>query len=76
MTLKIEHLTGGYTGVPVIKDINLEIKPGEALGLIGLNGAGKSTTIKHILGLLRPQKGKISFCLLYTSDAADDAPRV
>lgn len=40
MTLKIEHLTGGYTGVPVIKDINLEIKPGEALGLIGLNGAG------------------------------------
>lgn len=59
MTLKIEHLTGGYTGVPVIKDINLEIKPGEALGLIGLNGAGKSTTIKHILGLLRPQKGKI-----------------
>ena len=60
MTLKIEHLTGGYTGVPVIKDINLEIKPGEALGLIGLNGAGKSTTIKHILGLLRPPKGKIT----------------
>lgn len=60
MVLKIEHLTGGYTGVPVINDINLEIRPGEALGLIGLNGAGKSTTIKHILGLLRPQKGKIS----------------
>ena len=60
MTLKIEHLTGGYTGVPVIKDINLEIKPGEVLGIIGLNGAGKSTTIKHILGLLRPQKGKIT----------------
>lgn len=60
MVLKIDHLTGGYAGVPVIKDINLEIKPGEALGLIGLNGAGKSTTIKHILGLLRPQKGKIS----------------
>ncbi|WEV70436.1 ABC transporter ATP-binding protein [Lactobacillus sp. ESL0785] len=60
MVLKIEHLTGGYTGVPVIKDINLEIKPGEALGLIGLNGAGKSTTIKHILGLLRPQQGTIS----------------
>jgi ABC-2 type transport system ATP-binding protein len=59
MTFKIEHLTGGYTGIPVIKDINLEIKPGQALGLIGLNGAGKSTTIKHILGLLRPQKGSI-----------------
>ena len=60
MVLKIENLTGGYTGVPVIKDINLTINPGEALGLIGLNGAGKSTTIKHLLGLLRPQKGKIS----------------
>lgn len=60
MVLKIEHLTGGYTGVPVIKEVNLEIKPGQALGLIGLNGAGKSTTIKHILGLLRPQKGTIS----------------
>lgn len=59
MTLKIEGLTGGYAGVAVIKNINLEIKPGEALGLIGLNGAGKSTTIKHILGLLRPQKGRI-----------------
>lgn len=59
MSLKIENLTGGYTGVPVIKNINLEIKPGQALGLIGLNGAGKSTTIKHVLGLLRPQKGKI-----------------
>lgn len=60
MVLKIENLTGGYTGIPVIKDINLTINPGEALGLIGLNGAGKSTTIKHLLGLLRPQKGKIS----------------
>lgn len=60
MVLKIENLTGGYTGVPVIKDINLTINPGEALGLIGLNGAGKSTTIKHLLGLLRPQKGQIS----------------
>lgn len=59
MSLKIENLTGGYSATPVIKDINLEIKPGEALGLIGLNGAGKSTTIKHILGLLRPQKGRI-----------------
>lgn len=60
MTLKIKNLSGGYHGVAVIKNLNLEIKPGEAVGLIGLNGAGKSTTIKHILGLLRPQKGLIS----------------
>lgn len=45
MTLEISHLTGGYSGIPVIKDVNLTIASGEAIGLIGLNGAGKSTTI-------------------------------
>ncbi|MBL1228714.1 ABC transporter ATP-binding protein [Enterococcus sp. BWB1-3] len=59
MSLKIEHLTGGYGHVPVLKDINFEVKAGEMVGLIGLNGAGKSTTIKNIIGLLTPQKGKI-----------------
>ncbi|WP_035174363.1 ATP-binding cassette domain-containing protein, partial [Lactobacillus delbrueckii] len=60
MTLEISHLTGGYSSIPVIKDVNLTIASGEAIGLIGLNGAGKSTTIKHLLGLLRPQAGKIT----------------
>ena len=59
MALKIENLTGGYSGINVIKNVNLTIEPGQAVGLIGLNGAGKSTTIKHLLGLLRMQKGKI-----------------
>ncbi|MBP2058755.1 ABC-2 type transport system ATP-binding protein [Lactobacillus colini] len=59
MSLKINKLTGGYTGITIIKDLNLNIEPGQAIGLIGLNGAGKSTTIKHILGLLRMQKGTI-----------------
>ena len=60
MSLKIEHLSGGYSGVTVIKDVNLTINPGQVVGLIGLNGAGKSTTIKHLLGLIRMQKGSIS----------------
>lgn len=60
MTLKIESLTGGYSGINVIKNVNLTIEPSQAVGLIGLNGAGKSTTIKHLLGLLRMQKGKIT----------------
>ncbi len=59
MVLKIEHLTGGYSKTPVIYDISLNIDKGEIVGLIGLNGAGKSTTIKHILGLLRPHSGEI-----------------
>lgn len=60
MSLKIENLTGGYGHVPVLKSVNFEVKSGEMVGLIGLNGAGKSTTIKHIIGLLNAQKGKIT----------------
>lgn len=60
MTLKIENLQAGYGNMPVLKDINLTVNSGEMVGLIGLNGAGKSTTIKNIIGLLHPYSGKIS----------------
>jgi len=58
--LKVEQLTGGYSPRrPVLHDLNFEMKAGEMVGLIGLNGAGKSTTIKHILGLMSPHQGQI-----------------
>lgn len=60
MKVKVEHLTGGYGKKPVIKDLNFELEKGEIVGLIGLNGAGKSTTIKHMLGLINPMEGKLS----------------
>lgn len=60
MTVKVEHLTGGYGKKPVIKDLNFELEKGEIVGLIGLNGTGKSTTIKHMLGLINPMEGKLS----------------
>ena len=59
MTLKVTQLTGGYTRTPVIKDISFDVGDGEIVGLIGLNGAGKSTTIKHIMGLMEPFSGEI-----------------
>ncbi|WP_165005432.1 MULTISPECIES: ABC transporter ATP-binding protein [unclassified Enterococcus] len=59
MSLIVKHVTGGYGHLPVLKDISFEVKPGEMVGLIGLNGAGKSTTIKHIIGLLDATKGSI-----------------
>lgn len=59
MALKVEHLVGGYSSLPVLKDISFEVPSQSLVGLIGLNGAGKSTTINHIIGLLRPMKGKI-----------------
>lgn len=58
--LSVSGLSGGYNvNRPVLHDVSFEVRPGEMVGLIGLNGAGKSTTMKHILGLMNPQKGEI-----------------
>ncbi|MEQ6357630.1 ABC transporter ATP-binding protein [Lysinibacillus sp. M3] len=57
--LEVQHVTGGYTRKPVIKDLSFSIEKGELVGLIGLNGAGKSTTIKHIIGTMLPKEGDI-----------------
>ncbi|MBP2002112.1 ABC-2 type transport system ATP-binding protein [Paenibacillus shirakamiensis] len=58
--LQVEDLSGGYSlGKPVLHNIQFDVQPGEMVGLIGLNGAGKSTTMKHILGLMTPHKGEI-----------------
>ncbi|WP_107943297.1 ABC transporter ATP-binding protein [Metasolibacillus fluoroglycofenilyticus] len=57
--LQVTNVTGGYTRKPVIKNLSFTIEKGELVGLIGLNGAGKSTTIKHIIGTLLPQAGEI-----------------
>lgn len=46
--------------VSAVKDLNIEIRPGEVFGLLGPNGSGKSTAIKMLLGLLYPTKGRIS----------------
>ena len=46
--------------VEAVKDLDLEIKPGEVFGLLGPNGSGKTTTIKMLLGLLYPTRGRIS----------------
>lgn len=58
--LQLTNVTGGYTRKPVIKDVNFSIEAGELVGLIGLNGAGKSTTIKHIIGTLLPDSGEVT----------------
>ncbi|MFD2368737.1 ABC transporter ATP-binding protein [Brevibacillus sp. GCM10020057] len=59
--LQVKGVTGGYSAShPVIEDVSFEVREKEIVALIGLNGAGKSTTIKHILGLLEPHAGEIS----------------
>lgn len=68
MTVQVTNLTGGYGKTPIIKNINFSLKPGEIVGLIGLNGAGKSTTIKHLLGLLTPTEGEMSISNININD--------
>lgn len=57
--LKVEHLQKSYKDRLVIKDISLEIKSGEVVGLLGPNGAGKTTSFYMIVGLVKPDNGKI-----------------
>ncbi|MFS0752234.1 ABC transporter ATP-binding protein [Oceanobacillus sp. 1P07AA] len=57
--LHIEDLSGGYTHKNVLHGVSFKVNNGEIVGLIGLNGAGKSTTIKHIIGLMQPKKGNV-----------------
>ena len=59
--LKIENLHVSYGPIRALKGISLEVKEGEIVTLIGSNGAGKSTTLSAITGLVKAQSGSISF---------------
>jgi len=59
--LEVRNIDVSYGDVQVIWDISFDVKQGEVVALIGANGAGKSTTLKTVSGLLRPRKGSVSF---------------
>jgi branched-chain amino acid transport system ATP-binding protein len=59
--LKIDNLEVAYGNIKAIKGISLEVNQGEIVTLIGSNGAGKSTTLRAISGILKPRSGSITF---------------
>ncbi len=59
--LKVAGIETWYGAIQALKGISLEVKQGEIVALLGANGAGKSTTIKTITGILKPAKGTIEF---------------
>ncbi|HEU4437535.1 MAG TPA: ATP-binding cassette domain-containing protein, partial [candidate division Zixibacteria bacterium] len=57
--LEVKNLSVFYGGIKALKSISFGIKKGEIVTLIGANGAGKSTTLRAISGLLKPKEGEI-----------------
>jgi branched-chain amino acid transport system ATP-binding protein len=59
--LEIEEIHSYYGNIHALKGVSLTVEEGEIVTLIGANGAGKSTTLRTISGLMKPRKGKVSF---------------
>jgi branched-chain amino acid transport system ATP-binding protein len=57
--LKLDNVTSGYGPIVAVRDLSIEVYPGEVVALLGANGAGKSTTLLTIAGLVRPTAGAI-----------------
>jgi branched-chain amino acid transport system ATP-binding protein len=59
--LTLNHISVNYGNIAAVQDVSIAVHPGEIVTLIGSNGAGKSTTLRTISGLLRPRRGEIIF---------------
>ena len=59
--LTLAAVSAGYGPVPAVREVSIVVGAGEAVGLLGANGAGKSTTLRAISGLVRPTSGTITF---------------
>lgn len=59
--LKVKNLKVGYDNVPVIFDVSFEVREKEVVSIVGSNGAGKSTILRTVSGLLKPMHGEIEF---------------
>jgi len=60
--LDVVDVSKSYRGVPAVRTLSLAARPTGVVGLLGPNGSGKSTTVKMLVGLLRPSKGVIRWC--------------
>ena len=59
--LEVKNLNVSYGGIKAVKDISFVVEAGEIVTLIGANGAGKSSTLRSIVGLVKPENGEITF---------------
>ena len=59
-TLTANHLAKAYSGRSVVRDVSFEVARGQVVGLLGPNGAGKTTSFYMVVGLVRPDGGRIT----------------
>jgi ABC-2 type transport system ATP-binding protein len=59
--LELKAVSKSYRSIPAVQDVSFTLRQGEVLGYLGPNGSGKSTTVKMIIGLIEPTKGKVLF---------------
>lgn len=70
--LEVQNLSKSYRSIPAIQNVSFQVRSGEIVGYLGANGSGKSTTVKIVTGLLRPNEGRVFF---RGKDIRDDLPR-
>ena len=59
--LELTGVSKSYRSIPAVENVSFVLKAGEVLGYLGPNGSGKSTTVKMVMGMIRPTKGKVLF---------------
>ena len=59
VTIKVQNLTKSFNGNKVLDNLDIEIKKGETIGILGKSGTGKSVFLKHVIGLMKPDAGKV-----------------
>ena len=59
--LELRNVSKSYRSIPAVWDVSFVLREGEVLGYLGPNGSGKSTTVKMVIGMIRPTKGKVFF---------------
>ena len=73
--IRVEQLTAAYGASVVLEDVSLEVKRGEIFVIVGQTGCGKSTLLNHMIGLLRPVRGRVLVCGEDISTAEGEARR-
>lgn len=69
---RFEHVDKAFDGVPVLIDVSFEVLPGETVAILGRSGVGKSVTLKHIVGFLKPDRGRVWVAGRDITEATED----